>query len=159
MDLLQLAALWLHTVAFVIAWGYYGISGRFVIPSLQASAPEPMRATLISTIERRALPFVLGSVVVFVLTGTYLLITNEHYSGLGNFFSSEWTTLMLVKHVVIVVMVAVAAWYDWLVRGLDEEPLAEYRVRSLRRARLAADGATGLGALIALLTVAAQLSS
>jgi hypothetical protein len=28
MDILQVLAVWLHTLAFVIAWGYYGILGR-----------------------------------------------------------------------------------------------------------------------------------
>jgi uncharacterized membrane protein len=158
-DIVLVLALWLHTVAFVIAWGYYGIMGRFVMPALEQSASEDARPLIVSTIERRALPFVLLTVVIFFITGSYLLVVDERYAGLGNFFDSTWTTLMLVKHVVIIALVAVAAWFDWLVRGLEEEPTAEAKASGLRRARWAAEAATGLGALIALLTVAAQLSS
>lgn len=149
MDIALLVALWLHTVAFVIAWGYYGIVGRFVIPVLDASGSDVTRESLLVAIEKRALPFILLTVAIFVITGTYLLLVDDRYAGLGNFFASGWTVLMLVKHVVIVGLVAAAVWYDYLVR----------RLADIRRARIAAEIATGLGAVVALLTVAAQLSA
>lgn len=154
-----LVALWLHTVAFVIAWGYYGIVGRIVIPSLETSSSQQVGPPLLASIERRALPFVLIGVVVFIVTGSYLLVVDSRYAGLGNFFASQWTVLMLVKHVVIAALVVVAIWYDSIVRHLVGEHNGSTQARGIRKARLAAEAATGLGALVALLTVAAQLST
>jgi hypothetical protein len=46
-DIAELVALWLHTVAFVIAWGYYAILGRIVLPGLETgSAPSSASAAL-----------------------------------------------------------------------------------------------------------------
>ena len=155
----MLVALWLHTVAFVIAWGYYGIVGRIVIPSLEHATDVGSGPGLLVSIERRALPFILISVAIFVITGSYLLVVDDRYAGLGNFFASNWTALMLAKHVVIVGLVAVAVWFDLLVRSVADQPSYLEKVRAMHRARLAAELATGLGALVALLTVAAQLST
>ncbi len=156
MDLLLVGALWLHTVAFVIAWGYYGVLGRFVLPSLAKSLDESSQVKTIVDIERRALPFVLLTVVLFVVTGTYLLVVDDRYAGLGN-FNSTWAVLMLVKHVFVIGLVALGVGIDYLIRELPTLK-DQHRAGQLRNIRLATDGATGIGALIALLTVAAQQS-
>jgi uncharacterized membrane protein len=155
-DLVLVLALWLHTVAFVIAWGYYGVLGRFVLPSLSKTLTEADQVKTVVDMERRALPFVLLVVIIFIVTGTYLLVVNVNYAGLGN-FSSTWALLMLVKHVVIIGLVAVGLGVDYLIRELPELR-DEHRAGQLRNIRLGADAATGLGAIIALLTVVAQLS-
>lgn len=101
MDVAQLGAIWLHTLAFVIAWGCYRILGRIVLPSLERSLDGPALARVMVTIERSALPLV----------------------GLS--------------------------------AARPDEPT---RASALRGVRLSAAAATGLGALIVLLTAAAQLS-
>jgi uncharacterized membrane protein len=159
MDIWQLIAVWLHTVAFVIAWGYYGVLGRMVIPALERSLDGPVRGDALAAIERRAVPLVLLSTALFVLTGSYLLIIDPRYEGLGNFFANGWTTLMLVKHAVVIGLIGLAVLVDRYVRRLQAAPDDAARASALRGLRLSAEGATGLGAVIVLLTVAAQLSS
>ena len=88
---------WLHTVALVIAWGYYGILGRIAIPALARSLDSTDQARALADIERRAVPLVLLSVVLFTITGRYLLVVDPAYAGLGNVFGSTWTVLMLAK--------------------------------------------------------------
>ena len=155
MDLWQVGAVWLHTVAFVIAWGYYGILGRFVIPALGSSIGAEREAQALLEIERRALPFVLLTAVLFTVTGSYLLVTDAQYQGLGE-FGSTWAQLMLVKHVLVVVLVALGAAVDWFVRDAGAATSPEARATALHRLRLATEGATVVGALIALLTAASQ---
>ncbi|HEY3334389.1 MAG TPA: CopD family protein [Candidatus Limnocylindrales bacterium] len=155
MDLWQVGAVWLHTVAFVIAWGYYGIVGRFVSPALgPAVGPEREAATLLE-IERRALPFVLLTVVLFTLTGSYLLVTDDRYQGLGD-FGTTWAQLMLAKHVLVVLLVVLGVFVDRLVRAASGAASADDRATALHRLRLATEAATAVGALIALLTAASQ---
>jgi len=157
MDLMQVGAVWLHTVAFVIAWGYFGILARMILPGLAGSLDRAGQVKALVAIEAKALPFVLLAVALFVISGTYLLVTNPAYTGLGS-FSSTWATLMLFKHLVVIVLVGLGVLIDRLIRGLAELARDEDRAKDLRWIGLAADGATGLGALIALLTAAAQLA-
>ena len=155
MDVPQVVAVWLHTIAFVITWGYYGVLGRIVLPALERSLEPPAQAATLVAIERRALPFIGLTLVLFTVTGTYLLVIDPQYAGLGNVFASTWTRLMLVKHLLVVGLVIMGITVDWLIRRAGEA--ADDAPGSLLRfVALAADGATGLGALIALLTVAAQ---
>lgn len=159
MDLIHVLATWLHTVAFVIAWGYYGILGRFVLPSLLETGDARSRVTALVAIERRALPFVGLTVVLFIVTGSYLLVTNSHYAGIGNVGASGWAALMLVKHLVIVALVGVGVALDRMIRGLDPEAGEADGRAAIRPIRLCAEAATALGALVALLTAVAQASA
>lgn len=159
MDIPQLLAVWLHTLAFVIAWGYYGVLGRMVLPALQRSLDQPAQTAALVGVERRARPLLVLSVVLFTATGTYLLFVDPDYQGLGNVFASTWTTLMLVKHVLVVAWVMLAVMVDRFIRRVGEATSDAARGSALRRLKLSAEGATGLGALIVLLTVAAQLAA
>lgn len=158
MDWLPVGAVWLHTVAFVIAWGFYGVLARMIVPGLAKSLDLAAQTRALAQIERRALPFVLFSIVLFAITGTYLLVTNPAYHGLGN-FSTTWALLMLVKHGLVIVLVGLGVLIDYLIRGAADAQEDNDRASDLRWIRLAADGATGLGALIALTTAAAQFAA
>lgn len=159
MDLVLVLALALHTIAFVIAWGYYGIMGRIVLPGVAEETDFAAQAQIVAAIERRALPLVLTSIVLFLITGTYLLFGSSEYEGFGNLFATTWTTLILIKHVVIVVLIGLGVLFDFLVRELpyaDDEAAGR---RTFRRLRLSAEAATLTGAVVILLTAAAQVSA
>lgn len=159
MDLPQVLAVWLHTLALVIVLGYYGILGRVLLPALERSLERPPLAATLTAIERRALPLVVLSVVLFTATGMYLLFSSPHYAGLGNFFASTWTTLMLAKHVLVVGLIVLAVDVDRLIRRIGAATSEDARDSDLRRLALSAEGATGLGALMILLTAAAQVAA
>lgn len=159
MDLLHVGAIWLHTVAFVIAWGYYGILGRMILPALARSLDREGQAAAIGAIERRALPLILFSLILFGATGAYLLVADPRYEGLGLVFASTWTTLMLVKHGLVVALIAAAAAVDLFARRLAQAASEPIREAARRWLALSAEGATAIGALIALLTAAAQVAS
>jgi uncharacterized membrane protein len=158
MDWLQLGAVWLHTVAFVIAWGFYGILARMILPGLAGSLDMAAQTRTLAAIERRALPFLVLAVILFILTGTYLLVVNPRYDGIGS-FTNSWATLMLLKHMLIVLLVGLGVLIDYLIRGAAAAAEDRDRRSDLRWIGLAADGATALGALIALTTAAAQLAA
>jgi uncharacterized membrane protein len=142
----------------VIAWGYYGILGRVILPALTRSLDGPARATALAAVERVAAPLVFLSIVLFAASGSFLLVIDPRYAGLGDFFASTWTTLMLVKHLLVVAFVVLAMTVDRLIRRLAREGSADAQRSVLRRIRLSAEGATGLGALIVLLTAIAQVA-
>jgi uncharacterized membrane protein len=156
MDFPVVLAVWLHTLAFVIAWGYYGILGRMVLPALERSLDRPTQAAALAAIERQALPLIAISLVLFGATGAYLLVVDQHYAGLGNVFASTWTTLMLIKHVLVIGLIVLGLYVDILIRRAGDATSDDVRGSVLRRVGWSAEGATGLGALIVLLTAAAQ---
>jgi uncharacterized membrane protein len=65
---------------------------------------------------------------------------------------------MLVKHLVIVVLVGLGVAVDVLIRRAGTASDDASRAPILRRIRLSAEVATALGALVVLLTAAAQLA-
>jgi uncharacterized membrane protein len=155
----HLLATWIHTIAFVIAWGYYGVLGRMILPGLAAAFGRPAQVDALRAIERRALPLVVLSLVLFTLTGTWMLLVDPSYAGLGNIGASGWTVLMFAKHLVVVAMVVAGVGVHRLIVGLSEAPDDGTRTSLLGRLRLTTELATGLGAVIALLTVLAQASA
>jgi uncharacterized membrane protein len=159
MDVIELLAVWLHMLGLVIVMGYYGVLGRILIPSLERALEGEALADTLAGIERRALPLVLLSVALLVVTGTYLLVINPDYVGLGHFFDTTWSTLMLGKHAVVIVLVGAGVLVDWLARDLPFARDDVHLHRMVRRLRIAAEAATALGALALLLTAAAQLSA
>jgi uncharacterized membrane protein len=158
MDSVRLGAITVHTLAMILVVGYYGILGRVILPALRRSLDGPTMATALVAVARRALPLIGLAVALFVVTGAYLLLSDEQYAGLGRFAASTWTTLMLVKHLVVVVMIVVAIGVDRLIGWVADPVDEEARERALGLLGLGVDTVTGLGALVVLLTVAAQLS-
>lgn len=158
MDYLLLASLTAHTLGMILVVAYYGILARVVLPGLRRSLDAGAASTALAAVERRALPLLVVAIVVFVATGLYLLIVDEHYAGLGNFTASSWTALMGVKHLVVFGMVLLGIGLDRLIAMVPESADGAARARAFGLVELAADAMTGLGALIVLLTVAAQLS-
>jgi uncharacterized membrane protein len=158
MNVWHVLAVWLHTLALVIAWGYYGILGRITLPALERSLEGDALANALMAVERRAVPLVALSAALFTVTGSYLLVIDPHYAGAGNVLASTWTGLMLVKHVLVVAFIAAAVIVHRLVTGVASARDGDARTTGLRRLRLSAEAATGLGALIALLTAIAQVA-
>ena len=155
---MQAGAIAIHTLALILAVGYYGILGRVILPALRGSLAGPVLGSTLATIERRARPLLLLSVGLFVATGAYLLLADDQSEGIGSFFATTWTTLMLAKHGLIVLGVVLAGVVDFLV---SEVALAERdieRDRLLGRLVLATEATTGVGALVVVLTAVAQVS-
>lgn len=156
MDVIEVGALWLHTLAMVIVLGYYGILARVVLPALRKALDGEALVLAVPAVERRALPIVLLAIVVFVVTGVYLLATDSQYTGVGD-FSSTWSTMMLVKHLVIVGMIALGVVVDRLARAVGDTP-DEGLPQALDVLSLAAEATMVLGVIVLLLTAVAQLA-
>ena len=159
MDVAHVLAIWLHTLALVIVLGYYGILGRVVLPAFERSLDRSAQGSALMAIERRAIPLLVLSIALFTATGVYLLVIDPDYAGLGNVLASTWTTLMLVKHVLVVGLVVLGVAVDRLVRRVGTATSDDIRDASLHRLALSAEAATGLGALAILLTAAAQATA
>lgn len=156
MDLLHVGASWLHEIAAVVLLGYYGLLALVFLPALSRTVEGPALGEAVETTERRARPWLVASVAVFLATGIYLLATDLRFTGIGA-LSNGWSLLILVKHGLVIAMLVLGAFMDWLLA--PDVALAETdaeRARAFGRVQASAAGMTVLGAVVLLLTAAAQ---
>lgn len=148
-------ATWIHSVAFVAALGYYAILGLVVVPGLR-DLDSATAARTLDSMERRALPIVLIAVVLFVVTGSYLLTADAQYLGLGNVAASTWTEMLTIKHLLIIPLVGLGIVIDSLIHTAGNAPDDRGRRRRIYRVQLAATATAALGAAVILVTAIAQ---
>jgi uncharacterized membrane protein len=156
-DLVLVVSVAVHTLAIVIVLGYYGILGRIVVPALQRSLEPRAVAASLGAIERRARPFLVLAIAAFAITGIYMTVADDQYEGLSALGSSGWTTLILLKHAVVALLVGLGLVLDRLIDGLSAWQAGPPE-RSVRVVGFMAEGITALGAIVILMTAAAQFS-
>lgn len=147
--------LWGHLLATVLLVGYYVVVALIVLPVL---APTSRRDAigLLGAIERRAMPLLLLSLLVFLATGVYLVTSDTRYAGIGK-VDGDWATLLLIKHVLVVGMLIAGSLVDGLVvRAIRLEGEGGDTKAALSRIGLGFDAMAVLGALVLLITAAAQ---
>jgi uncharacterized membrane protein len=151
----EVGAIWLHLVATVTLLGYFAVMGLLVLPVLRRLASSSELVESVAAIEHRALPFVITSLGVFLATGVYLMGNDSRYGGVGS-IDSTWATVLLAKHLVVLVMVGLGLFFDALVVRAAKAPEGIDRAAQLGRITRAAVGMTILAAIVLLLTAVAQ---
>jgi uncharacterized membrane protein len=158
-DIVQAVAAWLHSLATVILLGYYALLALVVVPVLRRAVDAPTLGRVIPAVERRALPLILASIGVFLVTGMYMLFTDDRFLGVGHFFGGAWSTLIVIKHVVVVVLIGISVYIDLLVVPDIATPVDEVaQTAAVRRLARSASVIATRGAVVLLLTAAAQAS-
>lgn len=102
---------WLHAVATVVFIGYFVLMAGIYLPTLARAK----NGTALSEISRRSRPWMYGSLLIFLITGIYLMLIDPNYLGIGN-FGNFWAVMMLVKHILIVAMIALGFWFNAILR-------------------------------------------
>ena len=103
---------WLHAVATVIFIGHHLLLTLIYLPVL---AKENSGGMILSSISKRSRIWMYISLVIFMVTGIYLMIADPNYLGFGN-FGNLWGILMLVKHILITGMIVMGFWYNAILR-------------------------------------------
>ncbi len=143
---------WLHALATIVMIGYFIFMSLIYLPVFERQIQVNSLRPLLEQISARLKPFFGGSLLIFLITGTHLMLINQNYIGLGKFFSNSWSVLMVIKHVVVVAFLALAVFSEraYLAKISDQKPEA------LKQFRLALNINTIIGAVILLLTSIAQ---
>jgi len=158
-DVEQAVAAWLHSLATVILLGYHALLALVVVPVMGRAVGPPTQGRVIPAVERRALPLILASIGVFLVTGMCMLFTDERFLGVGHFFGSTWSTLIVIKHVVVVALIGTGVYIDLLVVPDIATPVDEVaQTAAVRRLARSASVIATRGAGVLLLTAAAQAS-
>src|SRR5512138_2379539 len=95
---------WLHSLAMTVFIGHYLLLALIYLPAMRQT-PLDVTGPILSGISRKSRLWMYASLVVFMLTGIVLMFADPNYMGVGN-FSNIWSTMMLVKHILILVMIA-----------------------------------------------------
>jgi len=141
---------WLHSLATVIFVGHFVLLAAIHLPSL---ANHP---TALSEISKRSRSWLYASLLVFALTGVYLTFVDPNYLGIGN-FSNVWGIMMLVKHLLIVGMLAMGFWFNAILRVGPLLSSNTGAMQALARFRWYTNAMAISGVLVLLLTALAQV--
>lgn len=109
-QILIAVSVWLHALATVILIGHYFLLSLIYLPVLENGG-----GVFLSQISKRSRWWMYISLVIFMITGIYLMFVNPSYLGVGN-FGNLWSVMMLVKHVLVVGMIGLGFWYNAFLR-------------------------------------------
>jgi putative copper export protein len=132
--------------------GYFLFTGLIYLPVLERRMPAESLRDLLEQASGRLRPLFGGSLLVFLITGTHLMVINEAYLGLGDFFGNLWSVLIVIKHVLVLAFLALAVFSERAFLG----QISEQKPEALKRFRWAQYANLVLGAVILLLTSVAQ---
>jgi uncharacterized membrane protein len=106
---------WLHALGTVLLIGHYLLLSLLYLPVFVKNQADPLSGTILSEISRRSRSWLYGSMLIFAITGIYLTFVDPNYLGIGN-FNNPWAILMLVKHILILAMIAMGFWFNGILR-------------------------------------------
>ncbi len=100
---------WLHALATIVLIGHYLLLSVIYLPALGQNGPA------LSEISKRSRSWLYISLVVFAVTGTYLMLIDSGYLGFMN-FRNFWGAMMFTKHILVFAMIALGFWYNAILR-------------------------------------------
>jgi uncharacterized membrane protein len=150
-QLLIALSTWLHALGTVILIGHYLLLSGIYLPVLEKNG-----GTFLSQISRRSRPWMYASLIIFMVTGIYLMFTDPNYLGVGD-FGNFWSVMMLVKHLLIVGMIGLGFWYNAFLRVGPMMASSNNAELGIRRFRLYSKWMAISGVLVLLLTALAQV--
>ncbi|HSJ89165.1 MAG TPA: CopD family protein [Anaerolineales bacterium] len=150
--LLVALSTWLHTISTIVMIGYFVFTSLIFLPVLERHIRANELCELLEQVSSRLRPFFGGSLLAFLVTGTYLMVINENYLGLGHFFSNPWSSLIVIKHFLLVPFLALAVVSE---RAFQRQ-IGDDNPQALRRFRWSLSINMFLGLVILLLTSIAQ---
>jgi uncharacterized membrane protein len=151
MSFLIALSVWLHALATVVMIGHYLLLSVIYLPVLEKGG-----GTFLSGISKRSRSWIYASLVIFMLTGIYLMFADPNYLGVGD-FDNSWSLLMLVKHVLIVGMIGMGFWFNAIWRVGPMMISNNNAEQGIRRFRLYSNLMAISGILVLLLTALAQV--
>ena len=150
-SILIATSVWLHAMGTVILIGHYLLLSVIYLPVLEKNG-----GTFLSEISKRSRPWMYASLVIFMVTGIYLMFVNPNYLGVGN-FGNLWSMMMLVKHLLVVGMIGLGFWYNAFLRVGPMMSSSNNAELGIRRFRLYSNLMAIAGIWVLLFTAIAQM--
>jgi uncharacterized membrane protein len=144
-------SLWLHALGTVILIGHYLLVSIIYLPVLEKDS-----GVLLSQISKRSRPWMYISLVIFMVTGIYLMFVNPDYLGVGK-FGNLWSVMMLIKHLLIIGMIGLGFWYNAFLRAGPMMASHNNAELGIRHFRMYSNLMAISGVIVLLLTALAQV--
>jgi uncharacterized membrane protein len=144
-------SVWFHALATVILIGHYLLLSLIYIPVLAKG-----NGVALSEISKRSRPWLYISLLVFAITGTYLMLIDSGYLGFMD-LSNIWGIVMFTKHILVFAMLALGFWFNAILRVGPMMSSNNSAELGISRFRLYSNLMTISGVLVLLLTALAQV--
>ena len=151
LQILIAVSVWLHALGTVVLIGHYLLLSTIYLPVLTR-----YNGSILSEISKRSRPWLYTSLLIFMMTGIYLMLIDPNYLGVGN-FGNIWGVLMLVKHILVVAMIALGFWFNAILRVGPMMSSNNSSELGMNRFRLYSKLMMISGVLVLLLTALAQM--
>ena len=148
-QLLISVSYWLHAMATVVFIGHFVLLAGIYLPALSK------HGTVLSAVSKLSRPWLYASLIVFMVTGSYLTFVDPSYMGIGN-FSNFWAVMMLLKHILIVAMIGMGFWFNAILR-VGPLMSSNNPEQAIVRFRQYVNAMAVCGVLVLLLTALAQV--
>jgi uncharacterized membrane protein len=145
-------SVWLHALATVVFIGHYLLLSLIYLPVLSKNGS----GTTLSETSKRSRPWLYVSLLIFIVTGTYLMLIDSGYRGFMD-FGNLWGILMLVKHLLILGMIAMGFWFNAILRVGPLMSSNTGAVQAIARFRWYSNAMSISGVMVLLLTALAQI--
>jgi uncharacterized membrane protein len=156
MNTVLILATFAHNLSSVILVGYYLMLCLVFLPVLIRHTQGIELGKFLNDLSMRMLPWIGMTILLFILSGSYLMMANPAYHGIGK-FGNLWSITMLVKHGLIVVMIAAGVILHFLAGiGLEKTAPGDTQFATLKPYRWVLAIMSGAGVLVLLLTAIAQ---
>ena len=142
-------SVWLHALATVVFIGHYVLLAGIYIPALLKNG------SALSEISKRSRSWMYASLLIFVVTGTYLMLIDSGYLGFMD-FGNFWSVVMLVKHILVIAMIGTGFWFNVILR-VGPMMSSNNPEQAIIRFRKYINAMAVCGVLVLLLTALAQV--
>jgi uncharacterized membrane protein len=151
LQILIALSVWLHALGTVVLIGHYLLLSIIYLPMLEKNS-----GIILSEISKRSRPWMYTSLLLFAITGLYLMFADPNYLGFGD-FGNFWGILMLVKHILILGMIALGFWFNAILRVGPMMRSNNNAEMGIRRFHVYTNLMAISGILVLLLTAIAQV--
>lgn len=150
------SSVWLHALATAVFIGHYLLLALIYLPAMMKDRNEISVRTMLSEFSKRSRVWLYASLLLFTITGIYLTFVDSNYLGIGN-FSNPWATMMLIKHILIIAMIAAGFWFNAILRVGPMISSNTGSEQAFNRFRSYVNGMAIAGVLVLLLTAFSQV--
>jgi len=146
---------WLHSLATVVFIGHYLLLALIHLPAMNNTSLD-VTGPILSEISRRSRRWMYASLLIFMVTGIYLMFADPNYRGVGD-FNNFWSVMMLVKHLLIVGMIGAGFFFNAFLRVGPMLSSRNGGQQAYARFKLFVNIMAVSGVLVLLLTALAQI--
>lgn len=154
-EILIALSTWLHALATVVFIGHFVLHAVIYLPAVKDKFDNSV-GVILSEFSKRSRYWMYAALLTFMVTGIHLMFVDPNYLGVGD-FGNLWSVLMLVKHILILGMIAAGFWFNAVLRVGSMLSSKTDPAQAFNRYRVYVNGMAITGSLVLLLTAISQV--